>query len=120
MRPILQQQFIHSAIENRLGGKQTLVNEAKKAITENDVVIVGMRQNPAVKTARKLLSDRNIEFKYLEYGSYFSMWRPRLSIKMWTGFVTFPQIFVGGMLVGGSSDLKKLIENDEFDELLKD
>jgi monothiol glutaredoxin len=28
---------------------------------------------------------------------------------MWTGWPTFPMIFVDGILIGGNSDLKKLL-----------
>ena len=60
--------------------------------------------------ARKLLEGAGIPFKYLEYGSYFGEWRPRLALKMWTGWPTFPMIFVEGKLVGGASDLAKLVD----------
>ena len=33
----------------------------------------------------------------------------RLALKMWTGFPTFPMIFVDQQLVGGNSDLEKLL-----------
>jgi glutaredoxin len=113
MRPILEEQNIHPSIAKKVGGDQTLVNEVKAAINENPVVIVGMRQNPVCKAAKKLLDEKGVAYEYLEYGSYFSMWRERLAIKMWTGFITFPQIFVAGTLVGGHSDLKALIESGD-------
>ena len=113
MRTILDNAHVHPAIQSKLGGDQTLVNEVKKAIAEHPVVVVGMRQNPVVKAARKLLDEKGIPYEYLEYGSYFSMWRERLAIKMWTGFVTFPQIFIAGTLVGGHSDLKALFESGD-------
>ena len=34
-------------------------------------------------------------------GNYASKWRERLAIKMWTGWPTFPQVFVRGTFVGG-------------------
>jgi monothiol glutaredoxin len=39
------------------------------------------------------------------------MWQERLAIKMWSGWSTYPQVFVKGILIGGASDLKKLIIN---------
>jgi glutaredoxin-related protein len=33
---------------------------------------------------------------------------------MWTGWPTFPMVFVRGVLVGGASDLIKLIESEEL------
>jgi monothiol glutaredoxin len=37
------------------------------------------------------------------------MWRKRLALKRWTGWPTFPMIFVDQQLIGGNSDLKKLL-----------
>ncbi|HEX7602476.1 MAG TPA: glutaredoxin domain-containing protein, partial [Polyangiaceae bacterium] len=50
---------------------------------------------------RNALSEAGIEFKYVEYGSYFSKWKERLAIKLWSGWPTFPQVFVRGVLLGG-------------------
>lgn len=83
------------------------VKAVSDAVAKNDVVVIGMAQNPHVKNVRKALADAGIAFTYLEYGSYFSEWRRRLAIKMWSGWPTFPQVFVRGELVGGE-DLTKL------------
>ncbi len=83
-----------------------IVVEVNKAISEHEWVIVGMRQNPVVKNARKYFSDKGIPFHYIEYGSYFSQWKPRLAIKLWSGWPTFPQIFHKAKLVGGYAELK--------------
>ncbi|HSQ67463.1 MAG TPA: glutaredoxin domain-containing protein, partial [Polyangiaceae bacterium] len=64
-------------------------------------VVVGMAQNPHVKNVRKALAKAGIEFKYVEYGSYLSKWKERLAIKLWSGWPTFPQVFVKGVLLGG-------------------
>ena len=37
---------------------------------------------------------------------------------MWTGWPTFPMVFVKGSLIGGSSDLAKLINSGELNRLL--
>jgi glutaredoxin-related protein len=65
-----------------------------------------MAQNPHVKNVRKALDAASIAYTYLEYGSYFSEWRKRLAIKLWSGWATFPQVFVRGVLIGGE-DLTK-------------
>ncbi|MBY0515641.1 MAG: hypothetical protein K2P81_01945 [Bacteriovoracaceae bacterium] len=49
-----------------------IVKEVKDAVANNKVVVVGMAQNPVVSKARKALTEANVPFKYLEYGSYFS------------------------------------------------
>lgn len=79
-----------------------IVQEVERAVAESPVVVVGMAQNPVVKRARKALQEAGIEYKYLEYGSYFSAWKPRLAIKLWSGWPTFPQVFVRGVLLGGA------------------
>jgi monothiol glutaredoxin len=78
-----------------------VVLEIERAIGESTVVVVGMAQNPHVRNVRKALTAAGVEFRYLEYGSYFSKWRERLAIKLWSGWPTFPQVFVRGVLVGG-------------------
>ena len=77
------------------------LREVQGTVARDRVVVVGMAQNPHVKNVRKALKEAKIEFTYLEYGNYFSEWRKRLAIKMWSGWPTFPQVFVQGRLIGG-------------------
>ncbi len=83
-----------------------VVREVEEAVAKNDVVVVGMAQNPHVKNVRKALDEAGVRFTYLEYGSYFGEWKKRLAIKLWSGWATFPQVFVRGVLLGGE-DLTK-------------
>ena len=71
------------------------------------------------RLARRTLQAKGVAHTYLEYGSYFSQWRRRLALKMWTGWPTFPMVFVKGMLVGGAQDLQRLVDSGGFDALLK-
>ena len=84
------------------------VDEVRKVVESEPWVIVGMAQNPVVKKARKFLDSENISYKYLGFGSYASMWKPRLALKLWAGFPTFPMVFRNGVLLGGFSELLKL------------
>ncbi len=118
-RPILDLPSIHPAIRETLTGTHAeVVREAQSAIAANKVVVIGMRQNPFPKRARKALDAAGVAYKYLEYGSYLGGWRPRLALKMWTGWPTLPMIFVKGVLVGGATDLEKLIQSGELQKLL--
>ena len=118
-RSILDEAHIHPAIREAVSGSHAdIVREVQDAVAANDVVIVGMAQNPMPKKARKLLDAQQVGYKYLEYGSYLSEWRRRNALKMWTGWPTFPMVFVKGMLVGGASDVQKLIESGELAQLL--
>jgi glutaredoxin-related protein len=114
MRMILGEANIHPAVRDRIARYRTdIVQEVQAAVAANEIVIVGMRQNPAPRIARRLLDAAGIKYAYLEYGSYFSQWRRRLGLKMWTGWPTFPMIFVKGVLIGGKDDLKKLLDSGE-------
>lgn len=118
-RSILTEQEVHPSVRDKIAGYQhDLIAEVRGAIESNDVVVVGMAQNPHVKKARDLLRQRDVPFAYLEYGSYVSTWRRRLALKMWTGWPTFPMVFVKGTFVGGNEDLARLAESGELDRLL--
>ena len=118
-RHILDEAYIHPAIRETLAASHAdIVREVQAAIAANSVVVVGMRQNPMPKKARQLLDAQGIAYKYLEYGSYFGEWRRRNALKMWTGWPTFPMIFVKGVLIGGADDLKRLIDSGELAKML--
>jgi len=109
-RSILEESRIHPAIRDTIAGFHAgIVKEVEAAIAANDIVVVGMGMNPFPRKARKLLDAAKLPYKYLGYGSYFGEWRPRSALKMWSGWPTFPMIFVKGVLVGGASDLEQLI-----------
>jgi glutaredoxin-related protein len=118
-RPILDESSIHPAIRAKIAGwNRAIVDAVKAAVQANDVVVVGMAQNPFPAKARKALDAIGQAYKYLEYGSYLSVWRPRSALKMWTGWPSFPMVFVGGTLVGGYSDLKALIDSGDLKAML--
>jgi len=114
-RPILGEAQVHPAVREKIANyRADIVQEVQAAIAANEIVVVGMRQNPFPKKARKLLDDAGLAYKYLEYGSYLGQWRRRLVLKMWTGWPSFPMVFVKGVLVGGADDLKRLMESGEL------
>jgi len=116
-RPILSTAHIHPAIHQTISSlHQDIVEEVQSAIREHRVVVVGMTQNPVVKSVRKHLSEAGIDYYYLEYGSYFSQWYRRLALKIWTGWPTFPMVFLDGVLLGGAQDVKALIASGELKE----
>ena len=109
-RSILPEEKIHPAVREKVASHGAdILKEVRDAVAANQIVVVGMRQNPFPKKARKLLDEARLAYKYLEYGSYLSEYRRRLVLKMWTGWPTFPMVFVKGVLVGGADDLAKLI-----------
>lgn len=118
-RPVLDEQHIHPAIRNKVAQlHQDLLSEVQQAIANNAVVVLGMAGNPFVARARKALARAGVPYQYLEYGSYVSQWRRRNALKMWTGWPTFPMVFVRGTLVGGAEDLERLVASGELKALL--
>jgi len=110
MRPLLDAKNVDpNALQKINNFYPEIIDEVKTELTKNKIVVVGMSQNPFVIKTKNLLQSKGLEFKYLEYGSYFSKWKPRLAIKLWSGWPTFPQVFVQGQLVGGYDDLVKMI-----------
>lgn len=118
-RPLLAEAQVHPAIHDAIRSyQQPILDEVRSAIAANDVLVVGMAQNPFPRKTRGLLDAAGVRYAYLEYGSYLSDWRRRLALKMWTGWPTFPMVFVKGTLVGGFQDTKKLLDSGELKKLL--
>ena len=114
MRQVLPtDQVAEKALQSIKSFHTDVVDQVKEAVRANKVVVVGMAQNPFVKKARVLLDEKKMEFKYLEFGSYFSQWKPRLAIKIWSGWPTFPQVFIGGRLIGGYKELVEFLKHEK-------
>lgn len=113
MRKILKKTELHPTIRDQVMTYHShVVDEVAEAVGNHRIVVVGMRWNDAVFKARRNLQKAGLEFTYLEYGSYTSFWRQRLALKMWTGFPTFPMIFIDQQLIGGNSDLEIYLKDN--------
>jgi monothiol glutaredoxin len=118
-RAILDEARIHPEVRERIARHQAgIVTEVQQAIADHAVVVVGMAINPHPRRARRLLDQAGIAHHYMGYGSYLSQWRKRTALKMWTGWPTFPMVFVHGTLIGGANDLAKLLASGELQRLL--
>ena len=118
-RYILDESQIHPAVRQKVADLHAgTVREVQAAIAAHAVVVVGMAQNPFPRRARRVLDAAGIPYHYLGYGSYLSQWRRRNALKMWTGWPTFPMIFVKGVLIGGAKDLEALMASGELKRLL--
>jgi glutaredoxin-related protein len=118
-RPILEEAQIHPAIRDKVQNLHAeIVHNVRSAAASNGVLVVGMAGNPFCGRARKALAAADVPYKYLGYGSYLGQWRARNALKMWTGWPTFPMVFVKGALVGGAEDLNQLIASGELRRLL--
>lgn len=119
MSPRLPDARVHPQAQQAMAAFHAgTVKEVEDAVKSAPLVVVGMAQNPVVKRARTALEAAGLEFKYLEYGSYLSEWKKRLAIKLWSGWPTFPQVFVKGQLIGGCSDMEKLLADGSLKKLL--
>ena len=118
-RHVLDESRIHPAVRSKVVGHQDdIVREVQDAVDAHPVVVVGMGLNPFPRKARRLLDQAGIPYHYLAYGSYLSDWRRRNALKMWTGWPTFPMVFVKGVLVGGADDLDRLLASGDVQRML--
>jgi glutaredoxin-related protein len=118
-RATLDEAHIHAAVRQTVTELHLkTVQMAQQAIAQHTVVVLGMGQNPFCKRVRKALDAAGVSHHDIDIGNYFSEWRPRTALKMWTGWPTFPMVFVKGVLVGGSDDVARLIASGELRRLL--
>ena len=118
-RQTLDESRLHPAIRDAVVNLHAdIVHNVQSAILSNPVLVVGMAGNPFCRRACRLLNEAEVAYHYLGYGSYLSQWRPRNALKMWSGWPTFPMVFVKGNLVGGAEDVERLIRSGELKRLL--
>lgn len=118
-RPLLPETSRTPEAADKIAGFHAgLVKEVVDAVQRDPVVVVGMAQNPVVKRVRKALDEAGVAFTYIEHGSYFSKWKERLAIKLWSGWPTFPQVFVRGTLIGGNAETVAALADGSFKQRL--
>lgn len=118
-RDTLDEAQLHPAIRQRVADLHAdIVHNVRAAAASNPVLVIGMAGNPHCRRARRLLERSGVPFHYLGFGSYLSQWRRRNALKMWSGWATFPMVFVRGQLVGGADDLASLVSSGELHRLL--
>ena len=114
-RSILEEGRLHPAIRDTVANLHAdIVHNVQAAAASNRILVVGMAGNPMCRKARKLLRGAGLAHQYLEFGSYFSQWRRRNALKMWSGWPTFPMVFAKGVLIGGADDLERLLASGEL------
>ena len=118
-RPLLSDTARTPHVADKIAGfHANVVQQVQEAVGRDPVVVVGMAQNPFVKKARQALTEAGVEFTYLEFGSYFKQWKERLALKMWSGWPTFPQVFVRGTLVGGNDETRAALADGSLKQRL--
>ena len=117
-RPLLDESRLTAAAAKAMAEFQKdFLDGVINAVEAGGIVVIGMRQNPVCRDVRKVLEAADISFNYLEYGSYLGGWKKRLAIKLWSGWPTFPQVFVKGTLVGGCAEVKAGLKYGSFKKL---
>ena len=110
-RTVLEDSNVHpEALKFISSNNKDVVQEVISSVKNNKIVVIGMGQNPVVKSARQILDQKKLEYTYLSYGNYFSKWQVRLAVKLWSGWPTFPQVFIDGKLIGGRDELIKFLK----------
>ena len=118
-RNILEESRLHPAIREKVANQNAdIVHNVQAAAASNRILVVGMAGNPWCRRARKALDGAGLAHHYLGFGSYLGGWRRRSALKMWTGWQTFPMVFVRGVLIGGHTDLKRLLDSGELNRFL--
>lgn len=118
-RPLLDPQHLSApALQAIADFHPAVVAAVQQAVAQQPLVVVGMAMNPFCKKARKALDAAGIAYTYLEYGSYFSQWKPRLAIKLWSGWPTYPQVFARGQLLGGFEELRAALADGSLRQRL--
>jgi len=106
MRPDLQSPSVSPAAYDKMQAFHApVLDVVRDAVATHPIVVVGMLWNPHVRRARAALDRAGLSYHYLGYGSYLTGWKPRLAIKLWSGWPTYPQIFVDGQLLGGADQV---------------
>ncbi|CAN5589790.1 hypothetical protein BH09MYX1_BH09MYX1_57190 [soil metagenome] len=116
-RPLLQK-ATPEALAEMAGFHSDLLAEVQRAVAAHDVVVVGMALNSACGKARAALEAAGHAVHYIEIGGYFSKWRDRLAIKLWSGWPLYPQVFVKGTLIGGKDRTIAAIADGSIKNLL--
>ena len=118
-RAVLDESASHPAVRDQVASHQAdIVREVQAAVAGHAVVVVGMAGNPWPVKARRALDAAGVSHHDLNYGGYLSDWRRRNALKLWSGWPTLPMIFVKGQLVGGATDLQRLIDSGDLKRLL--
>ena len=98
--------------------KESLVEDIKKNIAENKIMVYSGTYCPYCDRAKALLTKKGKPFKVIEIdevedGEYINE-----ALAEWSGQETIPNIWINGKHIGGNSDLQDLEKAGKLDELL--
>lgn len=109
----------HALADTKLESFHTeTVRKVAETIAAHPIVVVGMAWNPNCPRGLRALEGAGHKVEYLEFGNYVTGWRERLAIKLWSGWPTYPQVFVKGQLLGGADQAEAAVKSGELAKLL--
>ncbi len=80
----------------------------------SEVIVYTKKPCPYCENAKTLLKNKGVAFEEKLMRTPEEM----IDLKKKTGWMTFPQIFINGKMIGGFDDLSSLEESGELDKLL--
>ncbi|KAH6641289.1 thioredoxin-like protein [Chaetomium tenue] len=98
--------------------------KAQALIDENAVMIFSKSYCPYCRDAKGVFSSRDVNYKAVELNEMDDGDDIQNALQNMTKQRTVPNIFIGGIHIGGSSDLNKVVANGKddksFEVLLKE
>ena len=82
-----------------------------------EVIIYTARYCPYCASAKSLLKQKGVPFTEIDIGGNWE--RRDEMIEKANGRVTVPQIFIGGLHIGGHDDLRRLDREGRLDQLIQ-
>ena len=93
---------------------QPLIEQLQQEIHSHDIVVVGLAYQPSTQRVIKELNKLDCLTQCIEISPWIGSSEKRLAIKIWSGWPSFPQIFVRGMLIGGELELGNFVASGDF------
>lgn len=96
---------------------QESINYAKKLIDENNVMVFLKSYCPYCNATKNTLNSLKKDFRAVELNKIQDGDEIQRALLELTGQKTVPNIFIKGKHIGGNSDLQKLVDGGELDNL---
>ena len=93
------------------------VENVHKVIAEKKVVMFSKVTCPFCTEAKKILRELDVSFHVVEMDSQATLFD---SVKVVSGQKTVPNLYIGGVHIGGCDDLKAKIKNGQVLKALED
>lgn len=87
-------------------------------IETDTIVVLDMSNGTYMEKIQSIFRMKGLEIDLQEFGTPFTKKNEREAIKAWSGWQTFPQIFVNGYLIGGYIELKKSFDDGSLDKII--